>query len=148
MRAYGPADHLAAVRLLSPMLQKLYPGGEAWLEGRLNDVTEGRASCILAVRAQELAGIIIMTPKKPTLVKLSTLYVAPVMRGVGIGKQLLESALERLRSDGVDQVYITAAHSVRHQISPLLTTYGFTYLDCSPSRYGPGRHEDIYKAWL
>lgn len=148
LRVYTSDDHEDVVRLLTPVLRDLYPEGEVWLARRLDDIVAGKASCILAIFQGKMVGVAITTPKKPGRVKLSTLYVSPGARGRGIGKQILRATLARLRMDGVDDVYITAAHTVAEQIAPLLIAQGFIRLNRSPNRYGPGRHEDIYEAWL
>lgn len=148
LRDYVWSDRAEVMGLLRPVLRELYPGGQAWLARRLDDIAAGRASCILATREAKVVGVAITTPKSTGRVKISTLYVIPTARGNGIGGQLLKEVLNRLRLRGVHDVYITAAHSVENQIRPLLQAYSFTKLYRVPNRYGLGRHEDIYGTWL
>lgn len=148
LRGYVQADRGEVMRLLTPVLRELYPAGEVWLARRLDDVAESQADCILATHDGKVVGVAIITPKKTGRVKLSTLYVTPTARGKGIGRQILKETLARLRSQGADEIYITAAHSVEDLIRPLLEAQGFIKLDRVPNRYGPGRHEDIYGTWL
>lgn len=144
---------IASVQELLRDLDNDYPGGLVWLEQRLHQVLEGRATCSLALVGRGLAGVTIQTPKRGTT-KLSTIYVAPTWRGRGVGSQLLDHVTGHTVMDSSSPVcpprlkagrelYVTVAHHKWTQLSPLLLSRGFTQTALERDRYGPGRHEVI-----
>src|SRR4051794_30285679 len=79
------ADDLDQVRSLLAVLPELYPGGETWLQHRLNDALAGRARCTLVEVDNLVAGVAIEIPKALNRLKLSTFLIADDYRNGGIG---------------------------------------------------------------
>jgi GNAT superfamily N-acetyltransferase len=136
-------DH-AAVRDLLDFLPALYPGGREWLEGRLADIFVGRAVAVTMNVDDSLAGIAIGILKDSGRFKICTLFVRPEHRRTGVGAGLLDALLSTPESTSSSAVYITAAHTIRREIAPLLSSRGFTMIASVEDRYGAGRHEDVF----
>lgn len=124
-------------------LPRDYPGAEVWLKRRLRDALQGNAESWLADLGGQLAGVVILTPK-PSALKLSTIYVEPRFRGLGLGALLMERALERAADHHFGETYVTVAHHAEPLLQPLLDTRGFIRVATERHRYGWGRHEVIY----
>lgn len=144
------ANDLAAVmKSVGPTVDDLYPAGAHKLFHRLEDVLEGAALCTVAVRRgrpgdELVVGIAVESPKHDDRVKLSTLWVAPTFRRLGIARELVQSCVERWSRNG-----ITAHLTVRQQCSAsvvaLLEPFGFSQIAIEPNRYGIGAHEVILR---
>ena len=139
----GPASRQRIEELLD-FLPVLYPGGSAWLSRRMSDVARGRATALVAEVSGEMVGVALGILKASGRFKVSTLFVSPTHRGLGLGAELLDSMVVRARVVGANEVYITGAHSVRENLSPLLASRGFVLTATEANRYGQGRHEDVY----
>lgn len=129
-------------------LPSLYPGAEEWLQRRMDEVSHGLASGLVATTTDGIAGLTILTPKSPRTLKLSTILVARPYRSRGIGASLLTATLAAARDSGYSEVYVTVAHHLVAQLSPLLARNSFTMTAREPNRYGPGRHEVVFTALL
>lgn len=133
-----------SIEKLLDFLPVLYPGGSAWLSRRMDDVAMGRATALVAEVLGEVVGVALGILKPRGRFKVSTLFVSPPHQGHGLGAELLDSMLWRARVAGANEVYITGAHSVRENLSPLLVSRGFVLTATEANRYGQGRHEDVY----
>lgn len=136
-------SHVRAVKTLLRDLPIDYPGGDAWLDSRLADVLDGRAECWVAAAGDQVAGTVILTPKSSAL-KLSTIFVAPLARGRGIGGRLMDETIAAACRHGCSEVYVTVAEHKVSLLEPLLTSRGFIRTAVEADRYGPGRTEVIY----
>jgi len=142
IRPYDGSDRPGVLRLLAE-LPALYPNGDLWLGRRLEDALVGKARCAIAAAPWGPIGITIETPKGQHRLKLSTIFVHPNFRKLGIGTELLSSCQHRWVDQGLEQVYVTVA--VRHAqvVLPLLTQYGFQSAAIELARYGVGRDEIV-----
>jgi len=142
LRALGLND-VDEVKQLLVALPLDYPGGDEWLERRLLDVLDGRATCELATLNGRVVGLTIGTPKGRAT-KLSTIYVVPAARRVGVGSMLLDSFIAQARTSGRGrEIYVTAAHHRWPELQRLFESRGFTVSVVESDRYGPGRHEVV-----
>jgi GNAT superfamily N-acetyltransferase len=139
-------DRGSVQRLLS-FLPRLYPNGAPWLERRLDDVFAEKARCTVAVLRRRLVGIAIETPKGHRRLKLSTIYVHPSHRSLGVGKRLLERARRQWLLAGIREVWVTANAEVSPELAPLVSRVGFEFTTLQSNRYGDGRDEVIF-TWL
>jgi GNAT superfamily N-acetyltransferase len=142
-RPYSSADRNLTFRLLS-FLPSLYPRGNEWLDHRLYQVLEGKARCTLALFDSRLIGVTIETPKTPSRLKLSTIYVAPRFRKLGVGATLLERCKENWLRKDLGHVHVTADLGRTGMLFPLLTRVGFNFTALEVDRYGAGRHEVVF----
>jgi GNAT superfamily N-acetyltransferase len=144
LRPYDYSDRHAVFGLLVD-LPRNYPRGHEWLDGRLNDVTRGKAQCTVAtVRPGHIVGLAIRTPKGPHRLKLSNLFVDPRHRNFGIGSKLLAEARHRWTEEGVNEVYLTAPAHQLHSLLPIFHHFDFAFETVEFDRYGCGRDEVVY----
>jgi ribosomal protein S18 acetylase RimI-like enzyme len=144
LRPLQQRDRGDVVRLVGPTLARLYPHGDRWLIERLEHAARGQARCTVAVALGHLIGLTIETPKEPGRIKLSTLWVAPESRRLGVGTSLLDTCRRQWLIDGLDRVDVTCAAVVARQLAPLLHRRGFRVERVARNRYGEGRHEVIF----
>lgn len=143
LRPFLQDDFVQAQALLWE-LPNLYPGGAAWLKGRLSDALAGTARCTVATSPSGLVGITIETPKGLDRLKLSTLYIHPDVRRSRLGTRMLEACRQSWVRTGVQQVHVTVDARRFAALEPLLTHAGFRYTTTEKHRYGPGRHETVF----
>jgi GNAT superfamily N-acetyltransferase len=143
LRRFQSGDRTQVLRLLS-FLPDLYPGGSVWLDSRLNDVVDGKARCTLALRGEIILGITIETPKGCQAVKLSTIFVHPRFRGIGIGKLLMQVCSEQWQRDSILHCHVTADHRVADSLEKVLRHFSFEKTAVVNDRYGEGRHEVVF----
>ena len=144
-RPFAIRDRDAVLRLLADLTMS-YPESTQWLDRRLSDVLERRARCTLAMRFDCPIGVSIETPKAENSIKLSTLYVAPEWRGLGIGSHLLALARSKWLREGVGRVYVTIDATRLTTVGRFFKAKGWVIEGEVSDRYGPGRAE-IVMAW-
>ena len=128
---------------LLPVIANSYPRAEGWLQGRLDDVLEGKADCFLARDAIGLRGVVIQTPKGRDRLKLSTIWVAPRARGQGLGKALVERCHETWHQRETREVWVTAGREAIESVERVLRPYGFVPSAYHPDRYREGHIETV-----
>jgi GNAT superfamily N-acetyltransferase len=146
LRPYRAEDFADVVALLRD-LPGLYPNGDQWLAGRLADVLYGRAQATVAILGRDHSvpvGITIETPKGAARAKLSTLFVAPLARGCGVGRRLMTAAEHGWQQSGIRRVHVTADLARADEVERTVGRHGFRRLTVEPDRYGPGRDEAIF----
>lgn len=145
LRPYLEGDRSAVVRLLAD-LPTLYPGGDKWLQRRLDDVVAERATCTLALLGPQPVGISIETPKGRRHRKLSTIFVHPALRGRGIGARLLRVRIGAWTEAELDQVTVTVRARNAQRIASVLIRHGFLPHAYLQDRYGAAEDE-IVLSW-
>lgn len=143
IREYRRDDRKGVFHLLR-FLPQLYPRSFDWLDGRLTNVEQGRASCLLAIVNHRFTGILIDTPKGRRTSKISTFFVENKNSGKGVGANLFNKCALSWKFKGIDNVYVTVPNVRRSQIEPFLQLNGFEKMAQIPDRYGPGRTEIVY----
>ena len=108
-------------------------------------VEVGRARAHLGMLGGQLVGVAIETPMPSNRIKLSTLWVAPSLRGRGLGHELLHACTARWKADDVPLAWITANSAAVQAVGALVTRHGFNLAACECDRYGPGRHEWVFQ---
>jgi len=131
------------MRDLSPVL-RAYPGGNAWLARRLDEVLAGEAGCNLSRDSWGLRAITIETPKGHGQLKLSTFWVAPRVRGRGLGTALLHRSRRRWLRDELEKVWVTVCPDGYQDLSAMLPRHGFLETATEMDRYGENRPEAIF----
>jgi Zn-dependent peptidase ImmA (M78 family)/GNAT superfamily N-acetyltransferase len=145
-RQFMERDRLDVIRLLR-ILPQLYPDGEQWLLQRLSDSLHGQATCTLVEDyiSRDLCGVAIVTPKPSGSIKLSTFYVSEKYRMKGVGTLLLNRLMANWEQQRPREVYVTVAHYVEPALQTLIQPAGFHRIAFEENRYGPGRHEAVWK---
>lgn len=131
------------VKGLLAILPELYPGGDVWLESRLDDVLGGHARCTVVEKGNELAGVAIETPKAEGRLKLSTFFVADGHRNCGVGGSLMRTLHDRWVCEGIEQVHVTVAEQNYRQVKRVFEPVGFLTVAHELDRYGAGRNEFV-----
>lgn len=126
------------------ILPRLYPNGDDWLDRRLSDAVDGKASCTVAVSGPLIIGATIESPKGSGVLKLSTIWVHERFRRMGVGRALLARCYRKWLVSNINRTYITADSRVSYILSPLLIGYGFRERGLEANRYGEGRHEVVF----
>ncbi len=134
-------EWLSVMKALAPILRRNYPSGDQWLSRRLDDVQAGGARAYLAFVETSLRGVAIETPKPKGQVKLSTLWVAPEDRNVGVGGALLDCCVQNWLQAGTPRSWVTVGATARDSLTRLLIPRGFRETAVEFQRYGPDRHE-------
>ena len=116
-------------------LGERYPDGLNWLELRLDDVEAGRAQAWRASLGSLAVGYAIATPKGERRVKLSTLYVAPFARGVGVGRELLKSLANDWCAREVEQAFVTVDENDQATAN-FFAAHGYALLTGARRAYG------------
>lgn len=129
---------------LTPVLTDLYPDGGKWLQRRLDDVESGSAAATVVARGAQIAGVTIETPKEIGRLKLSTLWVHPSCRRIGIGSAMLGRGRKKWIQTEASRVDLTCAASAASGLAPLLHRSGFLLESLERNRYGEGRHEFVF----
>lgn len=142
LRPYQGRDRAAVFHLLS-FLPNLYPNGHDWLEHRLAGVLKGQARCTLAVAKGVPIGITIETPKSHRRLKLSTIFIHPLFRGIGVGSSLMSQCYENWRQNDLAEVWVTTDVKRASIILPLFSRFSFEPNSIEYNRYGSDRHELI-----
>lgn len=145
-------DLAAVEHLLAPTIGELYPGGRVWLTARLREVVAGDAAAYVCVDQPafgadvmiRMRGAAILTPKGCGRMKLSTVYVHPDHRAQGVGSELMRTTLWHADRAGTKEIWVTVAHRLVPELSPLLYRNGFIQTAVELDRYGPGRDEAIF----
>lgn len=139
--------HDRVLACLAPALTRHYPGGLDWLGRRLGDVRAGAARCAVALAGGMVAGVAIETPKPAGALKLSTLWVHPLLRRSGIASRLLDWRAGQWDLAGVRRTHITLPVTMRADFDALLLAHGFVHVATEAHRYGRDRHEAVYVRW-
>ncbi|NBA84044.1 GNAT family N-acetyltransferase [Pseudomonas putida] len=120
----------------------LYPGFKNWLyftfrAGMINN----QRKIIVAHQNGEVAGLSLL---KNTVEekKICTFYVLPEFRGYGLGGDLMSKSLQILDRNGIE---ITVSEERHEELSPLLSSSGFTLVSVKSDYYRNGKDEIFYK---
>lgn len=101
----------------------------------LEDHYKAPGGCILIAWADGMpAGCIAIRPFSDTRAELKRMYLRPAYRGVGLGKQLLDSIMEKAREAGYKSILLDTVPSMQQAIH-LYKKAGFT--EIAPYRFNP-----------
>ncbi|HWO78263.1 MAG TPA: GNAT family N-acetyltransferase [Bacillus sp. (in: firmicutes)] len=70
-----------------------------------------RGECFVAESEQEIFGVYVLIPTRPKTVELVNIAVAESYRGKGIGKQLVDSAIQKAKAGGFKTIEIGTGNS-------------------------------------
>jgi ribosomal protein S18 acetylase RimI-like enzyme len=132
------ARELVEVGESFPELPDLYPDFEDWLTSKIVQINQGTAAAYVASYEQANAGFALTDDKGAGVRKLSTLYMKPGYRGLGVGERLLYGVIVQAAKDGIEKIYVTVSEERRDQLEELLLSFGFFVEGVSGRRYRPG----------
>lgn len=131
---------------LASTISLLYPGDAAWFDRRFDDALLGRASCTVATVGGRLAGAAIETPKGAARLKLSTFWVSPEFRRLGVGSHLLGQLLASWERRSIVEAWVTTDLGDADPLMALMVPRGFDLAGLAADRYAEGRTE-LVMAW-
>jgi ribosomal protein S18 acetylase RimI-like enzyme len=143
LRPLKRSDCAPVLSMLS-IIPHLYPRGDKWLETRMDEALDRKAYCGLAMRAPGPIGATIETPKGSRTIKLSTIWVAPPFRKMGVGHALIDACCARWVANGIANAYVTADTRRSEMLFPVLKRFGFERGPIEHQRYGTDRSEAVF----
>jgi len=132
------------VENLLDFLPVLYPGGSSWFATMAAEVERGCADAFTAVLDDVTVGVGFGVLKPSNRYKVRTLFVSPSHRGCGVGGALLTALTARAEEVDADEMFVTAASTIRDEFQPLVCKAGFDLIATEADRYGVGRDENIF----
>lgn len=132
-------DRLAIAELLAPVRND-YPEFDGWLDRTLSDPT---AVLNLGVVDQaKVHGVAFWKPKDHRTAKLTTFYLHPEARNVGLGQHMLFHCLRQWVEKGVERAFLTAG-SEKEDIIRFCLAFGFRIEGVAHRRYVAGGNEVV-----
>jgi hypothetical protein len=124
-------DLRALMQAMGPTVDALYPKGASLPEQSLSQAANGYASASVVVRMGDRSNtpvaLMCEKPKGRRRVKVSTFWVAPTVRGNGIGKLLAASRFLEWRWTDLEEVYGTVRAVGCPEMLALLSPFGFRH---------------------
>lgn len=136
-----------ALAAVGPLVDSLYPAGLAKLRDRCFEAVAGEARGHLLVTGSTVAGFAMESPKAAGVVKLSTIWLAPEIRGLGYGRAFLSHLIDQWTSSNIQSVHLTARVGLHQGILQSFSPLGFDHIATLPHRYGRDRHEAVLQ-WM
>lgn len=133
---------------LLDFLPILYPGGDSWLNKVNRELINSEADAFEIRLGGQLLAVAFGKPKPNNRYKLRTIFVSPAWRRHGFGKELMSAAFDAAQAAGANEIYVTAAESVRTEFGKFAISHGFAHVATLIERYGGGRNEDVYSCPL
>ena len=88
-------------------------------------------------------GATIETPKGSRTIKLSTIWVVPPFRKMGVGHALIDACCARWVANGIANAYVTTDTRRSEVLFPVLKRFGFERGPIEHQRYGTDRSEAV-----
>ncbi|OES45987.1 acetyltransferase [Domibacillus iocasae] len=83
-----------------------------------------RGECFVAESEEQIIGVYVLLPTRPETVELVNIAVSDNQQGKGIGKQLVNDAVQKAKSKGYKTIEVGTGNSSIGQLS-LYQKYGF-----------------------
>lgn len=129
--------------MLSP-LEKEYPDFEHWFYATIvPGLRVGSRKIFVASFSDEIAGVLIL--KDANEKKICTLRVLPEYRRMGVGRQLMQRAVQILN---IDRPLITVSDMHLDEFKPLFAEFGFSFTAAYIDYYRQGSIEYAYNGYL
>lgn len=147
-------DLLPLASTVGEVVDSLYPDGWRHLRDKLETSLTGKPSAFVIARAAEQSSPLALAAEVDKGLhrrKLSTFWVAPDVRQLGLGTRLLDCRVSSWLHESLDSVTLTVRNERAFQLLPLLTSRGFRVIALDIDRYGPGADELVLEwrpAWL
>jgi GNAT superfamily N-acetyltransferase len=144
LRPFRASDCVAIASSLTD-IPALYPGGDIWLHRRLEDVVAHKAICTVAFVRRRLVGLTLEIQKGQGRRKLSTIFVNPAFRGLGVGSLLLENCFRSWEIAELEEAIVTVRLARMTSTGAFLLRNGFKRIAIQRNRYGYGQDEAILR---
>lgn len=146
IRPLRPSDLGSLMPTVGVLVDSLYPKGATKLLARLEEALNGYATAHVCDAAG--VGPIALaseTEKGTARIKLSTFWVDPRFRGVGLGGSLLEHRIESWRHRDLNRVVVTVRQERAPELERLFIPRGFSRVATDIGKYGEGQDEVVLK---
>lgn len=145
LRDFRPRDSYGVTNLLNGLVD-VYPNGDQWLERRLEDVLENKATAwVLSDKSDIVRGVAIITPKGANASKLSTIKIDPLIRGNGVGRWLLDEISKFWIRSHIETAHVTVDSYNFDARQFFDRRDDFRKRTEIKSRYGEGRDETVFQ---
>jgi ribosomal protein S18 acetylase RimI-like enzyme len=135
---FEPAHEAGFRTLVSETLREFGFEPDPEIDPDLADPAGAYESLWVAVADGEVVGSVALRELTPAERQLKRMYLRPDQRGRGLGRRLLETALERARADGVSVIRLDTSERMEAARS-LYEAYGFRRVSGSAQRQGQNR---------
>jgi len=147
------SSHQLSIKNLLPELGKFYDGHEnAKFFNQLIDKDKKDNNGYFTIKKEiwsvlgdqsEFCGFVCLNYKRGNTVKIGPIMVSPNCRGIGIGKFMIKSTLEKLEKETVRKVYATTSDE-NTPANKLFKNTGFQLEVELPEQYRAGNKENIW----
>jgi ribosomal protein S18 acetylase RimI-like enzyme len=150
IRQFQPGDAAAFRRLNEEWITRFFrvePKEELILADPQRTVLDRDGRVFFAAAGDRLVGCCALIRLGEKEFELAKMAVEPYHQGAGIGRRLLQAAIEEVRSAGARRIYLETNHSLTPAIR-LYESQGFKHID--PARIIPSQYEraDVYMELL
>lgn len=144
VRPVTTGDLAPLMATVGPLVASLYPSGAEKLLARLEDSINGYATArVVASGRGEPVALAAETAKGRSGLKLSTFWVHPRCRRLGIGTLLLRDRTDDWCRSNVPRVHVTVRGDRSPELERLFLPNGFTRGATVLDRYGDGADEVV-----
>lgn len=126
-------------------LEATYPGFRAWYWSKVVPGLDNATRQILHVGSIRTPTAVAIVKCDESESKICTLWVAEAHRGKGVGRELLEEAIDWT---GVNRPLFTVPAERYEEFRPLMVRFGFEETARIHSMYRPGVIEHVYNGQL
>lgn len=146
VRPLRPADLGVLMPTVGALVDSLYPRGATKLLARLEDALNGYATAHVT-HAPGFGPIALAseTTKGRSSVKLSTFWVDPRFRRIGVGGGLLDHRIESWRHCDLTKAVVTVREERAPELEGLFIPRGFSRVATELSKYGEGQNEVVLR---
>ncbi len=146
IRPLRPADLGTLMPSVGALVDALYPRGATKLLARLEAALNGYATAYVTV-APGFGPVALAseTTKGRNSVKLSTFWVDPRFRGIGVGGGLLDHRIESWQRCDLNRAVVTVREERAHELEGLFVPRGFSRVATDLNKYGEGQNEVVLR---
>ncbi len=133
-RPLAPGDQADCLRLFDGNCPGYFDPGER--VGYLDYLRQPTGPYEVGVLEASLVAAYGLEPTAPGVLTIRWVVVAPEMQGRGVGRQLMERAIEQVLGEGCRRLRMAASH----RSAPFFAHFGAMELARIPDGWGPGMH--------
>ena len=139
-------------QFMNPVFSERYPGFNNWYKNKLipGFLTDERIIFSILDKGPLGVSILKAQPRKAPGVKLSSFYIAPEIRGMGFGRQMLAATCAFVDQEHCGPVVVTVPEEsltseAGDAFSHLLNEFLFQSIAVVPDRYRSGKKELVFR---
>ena len=129
-------------------LPAIYPNSREWMSRKTDEINCGTTQALGLIASEfarsRIVGIAICSHKGLRSRKLSTFYVKPRYRRLGLGTALLNQVMDDVVNNGIDDTWVTTSHCESSVLGLFFRRAGFQCVAKRWERYLPDAFEYVY----